>query len=65
MALGLPAAIAMRVLAPAFFAREDTATPVRAAMPEPRRPGRGSTLLLIGRYAETGIALAGSLAGWA
>ena len=63
MAVGLPAAIAMRVLAPAFFAREDTATPVRAAMLSLAAQA-GLTLLLIGRYAETGIALAGSLAGW-
>ena len=62
MAVGLPAAIAMRVLAPAFFAREDTATPVRAAMLSLAAQA-GLTLLLIGRYAETGIALAGSLAG--
>ena len=29
-ALGLPAFVLIKVLAPAFFAREDTATPVRS-----------------------------------
>jgi putative peptidoglycan lipid II flippase len=32
MALGLPAFIFIKVLAPAFYARQDTATPVRIAM---------------------------------
>ena len=31
LALGLPAQVLAKVLAPGFFAREDTATPVRVA----------------------------------
>jgi putative peptidoglycan lipid II flippase len=63
MALGLPAAIMARVVCPAFYAREDTTTPVRIA-------GLALVadilliLLLIGPLREAGIALAGSLAAW-
>lgn len=63
MAIGLPPAIASRILAPAYFAREDTRTPVRMA-------GAGLAanialiLVLIAPLAEAGIALAGSLAAW-
>ena len=64
MALGLPAQVLVRVLGPACFAREDTATPVRIA---------GIAMLvnvvailpLIGPLAEAGIALAGALSAWA
>jgi putative peptidoglycan lipid II flippase len=62
-ALGLPAFVLVKVLAPAFFAREDTTTPVAVAA--------GALLLnlvlnlaLMPVLAHVGIALATSLAGW-
>jgi putative peptidoglycan lipid II flippase len=63
MAVGLPALVLLRVLGPAFFARQDTRTPMWI--------GLGAVILdivlitiLVGPLAETGIALAGSLAAW-
>ncbi|MFO1035391.1 MAG: murein biosynthesis integral membrane protein MurJ [Geminicoccaceae bacterium] len=63
MAVGLPALVLLRVLGPAFFARQDTRTPMWI--------GLGAVVLdivlitiLVGPLAETGIALAGSLAAW-
>jgi putative peptidoglycan lipid II flippase len=63
MAIGLPPAIASRILAPAYFAREDTGTPVRMAALS-LAANLGLILLLIAPLAEAGIALAGSLAAW-
>jgi putative peptidoglycan lipid II flippase len=62
-ALGLPAFVLVKVLAPGFFAREDTTTPVAVA---------GGALLLnlllnlalMPVLAHVGIALATSIAGW-
>jgi putative peptidoglycan lipid II flippase len=64
-AAGLPAFVLVKVLAPAFFARHDTRTPVKVAV-----VGMGVNLaltLLLGvalGWATTGIALATSAAGW-
>jgi putative peptidoglycan lipid II flippase len=64
-AAGLPAFVLVKVLAPAFFARHDTRTPVKVAI-----VGMGVNLaltLLLGvalGWATTGIALATSVAGW-
>ena len=63
LAVGLPAYVLIKVLVPAFFAREDTRTPVLVA---------GVALLsniviinlLIDRYAHVGIALATAIANW-
>ncbi|NFV81717.1 murein biosynthesis integral membrane protein MurJ [Magnetospirillum aberrantis] len=62
-AIGLPAYVLVKVLAPAFFAREDTRTPVKVA---------GATmalnvalnLALIGPLAHVGMALSTALAAW-
>lgn len=62
-AVGLPAYVLVKVLAPAFFAREDTRTPVKVA---------GATmalnialnLALIGPLGHVGMALSTALAAW-
>lgn len=62
-AIGLPAFVLIKVFSPAFFAREDTATPMWFA-------GVGmfvnvvGALMLAPYLAHVGIALATSLAGW-
>jgi putative peptidoglycan lipid II flippase len=62
-AAGLPAYVLVKILTPAFFARHDTATPVRVAA--------GSVavnvtlnLLLAGPLGHVGMALATALAAW-
>ena len=62
-ALGLPAYVIVKALAPAFFAREDTATPVRAAVLAVATNIMLS-LALLHPLGPTGIALATSLAAW-
>ena len=62
-ALGLPAYVLVKVLVPAFFAREDTATPVKVA---------GATMVLnvalnlalVGSFAHVGMALSTAIAAW-
>jgi putative peptidoglycan lipid II flippase len=62
-ALGLPAFVLVKALVPAFFAREDTRTPVKVA---------GATMVvnialnlaLVGSLAHVGMALATALAAW-
>ncbi|MFI4988279.1 MAG: murein biosynthesis integral membrane protein MurJ [Alphaproteobacteria bacterium] len=62
-ALGLPAYVIVKALAPAFFAREDTATPVRAAVIAVVT-NVVLSLALVRPLGPTGIALATSLAAW-
>ncbi len=62
-AAGLPAFVLIRVLAPAFFARADTKTPVRVAIAAVV-VNLALTLLLMRLFAHVGVALATSLAGW-
>jgi len=62
-AIGLPAYVLIKVLAPGFFAREDTATPVKIAA-VCLAANIAIILLLIGPMAHTGIALATSLSNW-
>jgi putative peptidoglycan lipid II flippase len=62
-AAGLPAFVLVRVLAPAFFARHDTATPVKVAIAA-MAANLGLTLVLMQFLAHVGIALATSAAGW-
>ena len=62
-AVGLPAFVLVRVLAPGFFARQDTATPVRVALAA-MLINLVLTLLLMRVLAHIGIALATSVAGW-
>lgn len=62
-AIGLPAYVLVKVLTPAFFAREDTRTPVQVA---------GATMVLnivlnlalVGPLAHVGMALSTALAAW-
>jgi putative peptidoglycan lipid II flippase len=62
-ALGLPAFVLVKVLAPAFFARHDTATPVKVAVTA-MAVNLGLTLVLMQFLAHVGIALATTCAGW-
>jgi putative peptidoglycan lipid II flippase len=62
-AIGLPAYVVVKSLAPAFFAREDTTTPVRAAILAVLA-NIALSLALIGFLGSTGIALASSVAAW-
>jgi putative peptidoglycan lipid II flippase len=62
-AAGLPAFVLVRVLAPAFFARHDTATPVKVAVAA-MAANLCLTLVLMQFLAHVGIALATTVAGW-
>ena len=62
-ALGLPAFVLIKVLAPGFFAREDTATPVKIAIGA-LALNLVLNLALMPWLAHVGIALATTLAGW-
>jgi len=62
-AAGLPAFVLVKVLAPAFFARHDTATPVKIAIAA-MAVNLVLTLVLMRVLAHVGIALATTCAGW-
>jgi putative peptidoglycan lipid II flippase len=62
-ASGLPAYVLVKVLAPGFFAREDTATPVRIAAAA-MVTNVVLNLVLMQYFAHVGIALGASLSGW-
>ncbi len=62
-ALGLPANVLVKVLAPGFFAREDTATPVKIAAVA-MVVNIAVMLVLMGPLEHVGIALATSVAAW-
>ncbi|MGA8382671.1 MAG: murein biosynthesis integral membrane protein MurJ [Stellaceae bacterium] len=62
-AAGLPAFVLVKVLAPAFFARHDTKTPVKVAVMAVA-VNLGLTLGLMQFLAHVGIALATTCAGW-
>jgi putative peptidoglycan lipid II flippase len=62
-AAGLPAFVLIKVLAPAFFARHDTATPVKVAVAA-MAVNLCLTLVLMRFLAHVGIALATTVAGW-
>jgi len=62
-AAGLPAFVLIKVLAPGYFARQDTRTPVRIAV-LCLVVNVGLNLALMGPLAHVGIALATTLAGW-
>jgi putative peptidoglycan lipid II flippase len=68
-ALGLPAFVLIKVLQPAFFAREDTRTPMRFTIVNLVVNAVGSVGLFLafrefGLMAHVGIALATTLAAW-
>jgi putative peptidoglycan lipid II flippase len=62
-AAGLPAFVLVKVLAPAFFARHDTKTPVRIAVAA-MAVNLCLTIVLMQFLAHVGIALATTCAGW-
>ncbi|HWB48813.1 MAG TPA: murein biosynthesis integral membrane protein MurJ [Stellaceae bacterium] len=62
-AAGLPAFVLVKVLAPAFFARHDTKTPVKVAMVS-LATNLLLTLVLMRFLAHVGVAIALSAAGW-
>lgn len=62
-ASGLPAYVLVRVLAPGFFARDDTVTPVRIAAAA-MAVNIVLNVVLMQVWAYVGIALAGALAAW-
>jgi len=69
-ALGLPAFVLIKVFQPAFFAREDTRTPMRYAVWNMALNVAGSIALFflfraMGLMPHVGIAIATTLAGWA
>jgi putative peptidoglycan lipid II flippase len=63
-ALGLPGHVLVKTFSPVFFAREDTATPMRAALFGFAIAIVGS-LILMPFLGHVGIALATALSGWA
>ncbi len=68
-AAGLPAFVLIKVFSPAFFAREDTKTPMKIAAISLTANTLGSAILFfvfreIGWMAHLGIAVATSLGGW-
>jgi putative peptidoglycan lipid II flippase len=62
-AVGLPAFVLVKVLAPAFFARQNTRTPVKVAVAA-LAVNLGLTLILMQFLAHVGVAIALSAAGW-
>jgi putative peptidoglycan lipid II flippase len=62
-AAGLPAFVLVKVLAPAFFARHDTKTPVKVAITA-MATNLVLTLILMRFLAHVGVALALTGAGW-
>jgi putative peptidoglycan lipid II flippase len=62
---GLPAFVLIKILAPGFFARRDTGTPVKIAALAMVVNAVGTVLLgFVLPWAHVGIAVAGSIAGW-
>lgn len=62
-AVGLPGYVLVKVLAPGFFAREDTRTPVLVAAVS-LAVNLAAILLLIGPLGHAGIALATAVSAW-
>jgi putative peptidoglycan lipid II flippase len=62
-AAGLPAFVLVKVLAPGFFARQDTATPVKVAAGAVAA-NLLLTVVLMQFLAHVGVAIALSIAGW-
>jgi putative peptidoglycan lipid II flippase len=63
LALGVPAHVLSKVLAPGFYAREDTGTPVRVAVLALLVNAAAATVL-IGPLGHVGVALAMALSSW-
>jgi putative peptidoglycan lipid II flippase len=62
-AVGLPAFVLVKVFAPAFFARGDTATPVKIGLGAVAL-NLGFNLVLMGPLQHVGVALSTALAAW-
>jgi putative peptidoglycan lipid II flippase len=62
-AAGLPAFVLVKVLAPAFFARHDTKTPVKVAVLS-LATNLALTLVLMRFFAHVGVAIALTASGW-
>jgi putative peptidoglycan lipid II flippase len=62
-AIGLPAYILVKVLSPAFFARQDTKTPIQASITA-LVVNLVLNLLLMGPLLHVGLALATAVAAW-
>ncbi|MDP4796659.1 MAG: murein biosynthesis integral membrane protein MurJ [Rhodospirillales bacterium] len=62
-AIGLPAYVGIRVFTPGFYAREDTATPVRIAALS-MLVNIAMNFLLMRHFAHVGIAMASSISAW-
>lgn len=62
-ASGLPAYVLVKALAPGYFAREDTATPVKIAV-FALALNLGLNLLLMGPFLHLGIAVATAVSAW-
>lgn len=63
-ALGLPGHVLVKTFSPVFFAREDTATPMKAALAGFAVAIIGS-LALMPAFGHVGVAIAIALSGWA
>lgn len=63
-AFGLPAFVLVKVFAPGFFARGDTATPVKVGLLAVAL-NLGFNLMLMGPLRHVGVALSTALAAWA
>lgn len=63
MAIGLPAVVLVKILSPAFFARQDTKTPLKIALVS-MAANIGLALILMRIMGAPGIALAGAGAAW-
>ncbi len=62
-AMGLPAYVLVKALAPGFFAREDTATPVKVGIVAVAA-NLVLNLILMGPFLHVGIAMATALTSW-
>jgi putative peptidoglycan lipid II flippase len=63
LALGMPGHVLVKAFSPIFFAREDTATPMYAALAGFAVALIGS-LLLMPRFGHVGVAVAAGVSGW-
>ncbi|MFX4220055.1 MAG: lipid II flippase MurJ [Thalassobaculum sp.] len=61
--MGLPAFVLIKVFQPGFFAREDTATPVKVAAAAVAA-NLACNAVLLPLYAQVGIALSTALSSW-
>lgn len=63
LALGMPGHVLVKAFSPIFFAREDTATPMLAALAGFAVALAGSLLLMPG-FGHVGVAVAAGVSGW-